>query len=145
MVIISCNERSIDIFNDNVFCFDKGYMYNSTNGFFHSMLMNPPNGMVVDHIKRNPYDNRLENLRIVTSEENSRNMSKPSTNTSGIVGVSQTNRKNGNNDWVAFINDDQGKKRRKSFACKKYGDQEAKQLAIQQRAIWKQELGYLGE
>ena len=61
------------------------------------------------------------------------------------VGVSQTNRKNGNNDWVAFINDDQGKKRRKSFACKKYGDQEAKQLAIQQRAIWKQELGYLGE
>jgi hypothetical protein len=42
--IVSCNERSIDILNDNVFCYRKGYMF-SRNGSFHAMLMKTPNGL----------------------------------------------------------------------------------------------------
>ena len=141
--IISSNERSIDILNDNVFCYNRGYAY-SSNGLFHVMLMNPPNGMVVDHIKRNPYDNRLENLRIVTSQENSRNRTKGSSNTSGIVGVSKI-KKNGLDYWITQIHDDNNKNIIKRFSIDKLGDERAKQRAIQQRANWKQEFGYLGE
>ena len=141
--IISCNERSIDILNDNVFCYNREYAY-SSNGLFHVMLMNPPNGMVVDHIKRNPYDNRLENLRIVTSQENSRNRTKESANTSGIVGVSKI-KKNGLDYWITQIHDDNNKNIIKRFSIAKLGDERAKQRAIRQRANWKQEFGYLGE
>ena len=41
----------------------------------HRLLMNEPEGLLVDHINRNPYDNRLENLRIVTDRQNARNRS----------------------------------------------------------------------
>lgn len=38
----------------------------------HRQLTNCPEGLVVDHINRNRVDNRLENLEIVTQEENMR-------------------------------------------------------------------------
>ena len=33
-----------------------------------------PEGMVIDHINRNPSDNRIENLRVVTQSANLRNV-----------------------------------------------------------------------
>lgn len=41
----------------------------------------------VDHINRNRSDNKWNNLREVSHSCNSRNMDKPKTNTSGVVGV----------------------------------------------------------
>jgi hypothetical protein len=50
-------------------------------------LMNPPKGLYVDHINRNPLDNRRKNLRICTNAANLRNGRTRSTNKSGHSGV----------------------------------------------------------
>jgi hypothetical protein len=42
----------------------------------HRYIMKCPKDLIVDHINRNPYDNRKENLRITTPSGNSRNKSK---------------------------------------------------------------------
>ena len=53
-----------------------------------------------DHIDRNALNNRMNNLRKATVTENNRNQSKPSTNTSGFIGVSYY--KPGNK-WRSYI------------------------------------------
>jgi hypothetical protein len=55
--------------------------------FMHSFIMNTPHDMVTDHINHNTLDNREENLRICTNQQNCRNRGKQSNNTSGYKGV----------------------------------------------------------
>lgn len=55
---------------------------------------------VVDHINHNRADNRISNLRNITKEENSKNMRKFCTNTSGFSGVTYFKR---DDVWQACI------------------------------------------
>jgi len=53
----------------------------------HRQIMDPPEGMVVDHIKGNRLDNTRANLRVCTPAENARNRAKPANATSRYIGV----------------------------------------------------------
>lgn len=66
----------------------------------HEIIGKPPKGFVVDHINRNPLDNRRENLRFCTHSQNHGNQIKQKNNTSGYRGVSFVKR---NNNWRARI------------------------------------------
>jgi hypothetical protein len=59
-----------------------------------------PAGIQIDHISGNRDDNRLDNLRLVTNAENSRNSSMPSRNTSDVLGVCWNKRAR---KWLAQI------------------------------------------
>ena len=58
-----------------------------------------PNG-IIDHVNGDRSDNRIENLRIANFEGNSRNSKRPTSNKSGVKGVSWVNRRS---KWVAQI------------------------------------------
>jgi hypothetical protein len=95
-------------------------------------IPNPDNLPQVDHINHNKTDNRIENLRWVTKKDNSRNHSMSKRNTSGEQGVCFGKRGN-YSYWIAHWIDNQGKKKSKYFPIKKYGDTQAKKLAIEYR------------
>ena len=84
-------------------------------------------GLSVDHIDGNPSNNRLSNLRAVTSSGNNRNRG-PTNNTSGVVGVA----KNGNSFTAQWY--ENGGKCSSSFSILKYGSIGALQLATEARS-----------
>jgi hypothetical protein len=60
-----------------------------TTKLIHRLIMNAPDGLVVDHINHNTLDNRKSNLRVVTHLENLQNYIKRIPNqSSGIRGIS---------------------------------------------------------
>jgi len=66
----------------------------------HRQIMNPPEGMVVDHIKGNRLDNTRAHLRVCTAWENSQNRVKHPGATSRHIGVYyRADRKK----WVGLI------------------------------------------
>jgi len=68
----------------------------------HRVIMGAKKGEIVDHINRNPLDNRKQNLRICTYAENLRNSQKQHNNTSGYIGVHKKF-KNREKCWYAQI------------------------------------------
>lgn len=65
----------------------------------HRIIINAEKGKLVDHINGLPWDNRKENLRIVTDTQNARNTKMYNTNKSGYKGVAVYNGKK----WTAQI------------------------------------------
>lgn len=55
----------------------------------------------LDHINRDPFDNRIKNLRIVTNQVNQQNRSKARNNTSNVTGVAYSIRWN---KYLAYAN-----------------------------------------
>lgn len=93
-------------------------------------------GEVIDHINRDKGDNKISNLRAVTSKVNSMNQKKYVTNLSGVNGVSISHSyKNGvaYKSYLANWTDSFGIKHGKSFSVLKYGDEEALRLATEYR------------
>lgn len=87
---------------------------------------------MVDHINRDPLDNRLENLREADHKINNNNRDAPkkyNEDEEHVVGVRFDKRYG---SFVARIKQD-GKEYSKSFNVKKFGHDEAKRLAIEYR------------
>jgi hypothetical protein len=74
-----------------------GYVNGYVNGKsirLHSYLMDAQPGHTIDHIDRNPLNNKIENLRFSTPALNGHNKTKSTNATSGYYGVSYRNRNN---------------------------------------------------
>lgn len=87
---------------------------------FHKTTI--PDGMVVDHMNQNPFDNKIDNLRTVTRKINSRNMKRNVNNKTGINGVGLITVKGKFVYAVAQWRDLKGNNHQKSFSLLKYGD-----------------------
>lgn len=85
----------------------------------------------VDHRNGNPYENRFSNLRAVNTKTNNEN--RVVANPSGAPGVYFTEDKYGNLIWRCQGTDLSGKRWSKVFACRKFGHEKARNLAIQYR------------
>jgi len=66
----------------------------------HRLIMNPPDGMIVDHINHNGVDNRKSELRICTNSENLANQKLRNVNSSGYKGVSWDKK---SKKWKVYI------------------------------------------
>lgn len=89
-------------------------------------------GMIVDHIDGNKFNNKLSNLRVVSYAENTRNKKIQANNTSGITGVVFSKNKSGSSYFVAQWSE-MGKVKRKYFSIDANGFDLAKQLAYEYR------------
>jgi len=96
-----------------------------------NFIPNSQNSPNIDHIDRNRLNNDLSNLRWATKSDNERNKSLAKDNTSGYQGVCKSVSKKGNASWRAQWIDE--KKRSKSFSVRKFGENEAKTMAIAYR------------
>lgn len=95
---------------------------------FHRLIY--PQYKEIDHINRDGLDNRRLNLRDGSINNiNVKNQSKRTDNSSGKTGVSFSNHKQA---WVIQWPEN-GKRHCKYFHIKKYGNEQAKELAIQFR------------
>lgn len=112
---------------------------------FHALLIGPaPAGMVIDHRNRDPLDNRRRNLRFLDARGNGINRTIDARNTSGVIGVSR-DEKNGNYNWRAYWTDETGKKHIKRFSIHTYGEEGAKQQAVEWRKRIEAELPHYRE
>ena len=81
-----------------------------------------PEDEIIDHLDRNPFNNKLFNLAEKSIAENSRNKKLSKKNTSGVTGVGiSSTRPRVSASWV----DLEGKSHLKYFPIKKWGSLEA--------------------
>jgi hypothetical protein len=114
--------------------------------FWHQLFFKYENGLVADHLNHKKFDNRIDNIRIVTSSENNKNTTINSNNTSGKQGVRHyIDKKNGYHYWRVAITDNNSKRIYKQFSIKNLGTDEAKRQAIEYRKQLEIIYGYIGD
>ena len=113
----------------------------ATGKLWHALFLNYDKGLVADHINKKKFDNRFDNLRVVTYTENSRNRTKHCNNTSGKQGVGLWTG-SGCECWRAQIRVG-NKFKAKRFSISKYGDDDAKRLAIEARKAMEVLYGFI--
>lgn len=105
-----------------------------------------PDGWEIDHINGIRTDNRLDNLRCIPQAMNKRNMKTRVDNASGVQGVtrwSTTRRRNQKVEmWRAVAINQQGKQVIKAFSVRKYGEEQAFELACEAREQMEKDFGY---
>ena len=117
------------------------YVCSNTKQYIHRLILGVTDkNIIIDQIDRNPKNNMKENLRITNHSGNKRNLPIKSNNTSGIPGIRYDEKRN---RWCMEKRDENGKIDRKNFGCKKYGEQKAKQLAIDARLYYERQFGYI--
>lgn len=89
----------------------------------------------IDHVNGRRRDNRLVNLRTSSTAENNKNQQKQNNNTSGTVGIRRVEQWNGTKTkkhsyWVAYWSNESGKQTNRKFNIGIYGEEQAKQMAI---------------
>ena len=121
---------------------DKKQSYNQVHRLVAAAFCNKEdNCNVVDHIDHDRANNNYQNLRWTTNSGNNRNKSIARNNTSGTPGVIY-DKKNG---WVACWQNQDMNTQHKCFSVNKYGEEQAKQLAIDYRKKMAIANGYLNE
>ena len=90
-----------------------------------------PVGMIIDHLDRNPFNNKIINLALKTKRQNQQNLSKNCRNKTGITGVSLSTC---GEYFVASYQDSIiNKYVRKRFSIKRYGYDTAFDMACTYR------------
>ena len=70
------------------------------NVMLHAFILDPPDGLEVDHVDRNGLNNRRSNLRLATRSQNLANTKLSRRNSSGVKGVRYDKERN---KWRAEI------------------------------------------
>ncbi len=96
--------------------------------------------LVIHHKDGNGLNNKIENLEAVTHGVNMRNTSVQNRE---LNGVHKRTYRNGKEDYIASWQEN-GKRHYKHFACAKYGEDKAKQLAVAYRKKKIETLNELG-
>ena len=143
--IASDCRRTRQLLRGNTWCMSTSYIYNGKNKlFFHREALRCDDDLKGDHINRCAFDNRVDNLRMATITENSRNRTISSNNTSGKNGVSRAI-VSGYPYWIVQIRDNDGARVQRNFSINKLGEDEAFERAKQCRIDLELEYGYLGD
>lgn len=79
-----------------------GYWKNNKRQYLHRLVMSAPKGLVVDHINHDKNDNRRENLRLCTHQENLFSQVLRINSTTGFKGVCKRKRVKGHR-FMAYI------------------------------------------
>lgn len=103
-------------------------------GLHQFILINYDEEKVIDHINRDPLDNRKSNLRITSRSINSTNAKERVKSRSDIRGVYKRKARPGisKESWICEWSDNTGR-HSKSYSVEKYGEEEAFRLACSLR------------